>query len=406
MILHKILVVAEGEINFNGTDYHSLSPMLDRVHGWSCQHGGQDHNFEVVRLQFSNGAEMLSKLKSEACDQLWLFGQSDPATPGASLLKQAERDELGAMMDAGALGVFATGDHAEVGAPLCGDLRRVRFLRRWRWHANPDFSVPSKDNSDRAETLVPALFPDPGVRFEDDSMPKTIWSRNQSFDGTISPEAHQLCFHPDYGRISFLPDHMHEGMCMEPMALAAAGIKPDIGEFPADSVPEIVAWSVRTGIPGGMLPPSPSVFPVISCFDHTTMGRIVVDSTFHHWLWGNVGNLDVTYNLGWRHVRQYPRNVAAWLARIHQVAQPVDLVVGRLSSRTEVLDALIASEADPSDANFAALGAALERTATNMRMDVGRVRALLKQHAGSKSLHMHEALYGRGFAAVATRSRQ
>ena len=97
------------------------------------------------------------------------------------------------------------------------------------------------------------------------------------------------------GRIDVFPDHPHEGECREPTDWAAA--LNGLPDYPAGSdgqpvKPEIVA---RGRVPagnnarGGKMPTQAHTFGVTSAYDGhrvagTARGRIVCDSTWHHYV--------------------------------------------------------------------------------------------------------------------------
>ncbi len=381
--VHRILVVAEGDLNFEDGDDYSLSYMLDQLKGWECidQATGAIHVFETIRVLFDPETSLVALIKAWKCDQLWLFGSSETiqGEEFKGLLNKDELLGLDELMRNDGLGVFSTGDHAETGAALCSEIPRVRRLRRWRVVEDGTNSAPSRDFPDRVETLVPALFPVAKGLPEGDSMPKTVWSRNHRDGNVTSLLPHELFFHPDFERLSFLPDHMHEGICVEPVFQQQSCEQCElfVEEFPIDSTSEIVAWTVCVSIPNGLLPPSPAIHPVVSCFDHKSFGRVVTDSTFHHWVWGNLLNIVDSPSLAWKHIRQYPRNIAAWLARVSEIKSPQRAIVSRLSGRVPVLSALSASKALPSIENMERLGKVIRLTASDMEMDVDRIKLVL-----------------------------
>jgi hypothetical protein len=412
-VVHRILVVAEGGLNFEKDDYLGLYNMLDEVTRWHYDDGTRDHHFALeMRLlkEFGPQQSMVQYLvesqsqPGKKFDQLWLFGKSQDKTGVSS---QAISDADVALLDGlmrNGLGVFATGDHEEIGGLLCGNIPRVRFLRRWNRSTKASMTVPNVSGPLRVDTRSPPLFVTKSSQADDvDSTPKTIWSRNAILDNGLPSgvDPHPLCFHPDFRRLSFLPDHMHEGVCCEPLsedepnALMAA-------DFPAGSRSHVVAWAVKGGYFKGH-PAEPQIHPILSCFDlpNTNMGRVVTDSTFHHWTWGNIAAINnaADHSVAWDHIRQYPKNVAAWLARIEFTRSPALELAADLQLQQSVLDSLRTFVADRSDANLAALGDSVVNVVNRLKLDVDKVEAYFGPFTdGTMNARMK---LGKTFAATA-----
>ena len=89
-------------------------------------------------------------------DQIWLFGVGAPGITAAIAdtndLTEAELLALTEFMNQGG-GVFATGDHADLGAPLCGRVPRVRTMRKWYLNGNPLLLDPSMVAPDSPMTV-------------------------------------------------------------------------------------------------------------------------------------------------------------------------------------------------------------------------------------------------------------
>jgi hypothetical protein len=270
-------------------------------------------------------------------DAVWLMGfaSKNPdgpyKDPSGYELSSTEIELLAAFMNGGG-GVFATGDHDDLGADLCGQVPRVRSMRRWTadygWRnaPNPDTFVPDPTRSPppvgryRLDTLESGH--DTHFEFQDqsDDIPQTIdpvmrvvrQHITHVAGGTVGFKEsvpHRLLCGPD-GVIRVLPDHMHEGRCLVPEDLGAQftinGQKHD--EYPRlknglTVSPEVVAWATvnaRTGEPNFDDPSTghdsntnvtADYFPVIVAYNghRAGVGRVAVDSTFHHFV-----NINVT----------------------------------------------------------------------------------------------------------------
>ena len=89
-------------------------------------------------------------------DQVWFFGaRSNPND--TERLSDAELEIIARWMDTKKGGVFATGDHADLGASLCARLPRARSMRRWTNTAAPNvvpMPVPQNSGPNRHDTLL------------------------------------------------------------------------------------------------------------------------------------------------------------------------------------------------------------------------------------------------------------
>ena len=249
--------------------------------------------------------------------QIWLFGIERSANP----LSAAELRALSEFMEAGG-GVFATGDHEDLGRAMCAEVPRVRSMRRWYYpNAGPNGEpvAPSQSGSDRHDTVIL-----PGN--QSDQVPQPIRPRYYTRRAnTILKEyryPHPVLCGPD-GVITYLPDHMHEGLCEVPSNLSQTytfdglSVKeyPDTTDGHANP-PEVIAWATTRNTDG-------DEFGVLAAWDgHRSggRGRVLVDATWHHWfninLTGFVANAgDPVVGPKWQSIQAYFRNVALWLAR-------------------------------------------------------------------------------------------
>lgn len=263
--------------------------------------------------------------------QVWLFGIERTTGP----LSEPELKALTQFMDAGG-GVFATGDHENLGQAMCAEVPRVRSMRRWHW-PNPgpggEPVAPDQTGAERHDTVVDIDAATPGLQGDQsDKVPQPIlptWYTRKVGSGIIH-KVHQfphpvLCG-PD-GVIKFLPDHMHEGLCEVP---------PDLGksftfdgftsaEYPTagghQESPQVIARATTRNTDN-------DEFGVLAAYDghRAGVGRVVVDATWHHWFNINlVGFVNATdpalpgFDPGvvpkWEAIKAYFRNVGVWLAR-------------------------------------------------------------------------------------------
>lgn len=214
----------------------------------------------------------------QGIDEVWLFGFRDGST---SNLLPTEVEAMTEFMNRGG-GVFATGDHDNIGLPLCGEIPRVKSMRCW------GKDVETRPGMDLHNTLSTVA----GDEFCD-AVPQRIYPRlyfssdDWQFESHASP--HPVLFGP-LGTISVLPDHKHEGRVEVPE-------DPQSPEFPIGRKnkvikPETIANAINIC--------DSSSFGSIGAYDgHKTsnkVGRIIVDSTWHHFIDKNLRQFRCQYN--------------------------------------------------------------------------------------------------------------
>ena len=292
-----------------------------------------------------------STVTTENFDQIWLFGLER----SGNFISDQELRVLSQFMNEGG-GVFATGDHEDLGIDLCGKVPRVRNMRKWYFDHSPDrptpYPIPAGeplappvDGPDRHDTL--RVGSDPNYQFDDqsDAVPQTITPRyyhHRSSRYTRIRYPHPVLCGPE-GPIKVLPDHPHEGECYVPddLTLELTFDGYHFAEYPLDSSgnrrsPEVIAWATILGGRQAPLdvkgPVNPKSFGVIGAYDghKANVGRVVVDSTWHHFfninLKGTPGgttpekrggfkaSTDPTAQAAYRDIKAYFRNIAVWLA--------------------------------------------------------------------------------------------
>ncbi|MGL6290709.1 MAG: hypothetical protein ACRC2H_08500 [Silanimonas sp.] len=302
-------------------------------------------------------------------DQIWIFGRH---TGSSEDLGDGELKVIARFMNSGG-GVFATGDHGTIGRPFCGRLPRIRHMREWSaipMGREDDVNIAV----DRIDTVV-----DPGANnlyeFNDqgDAIPQRIYPHYKVTDtGTMAWQAtiHPLLMLPGApavrdsvtGNANFtldidvLPDHPHESVCYAVTAPSTLGGTWVVGtgasalsfdEFPVSSaapgsrVPaELVASGVAGGravaAGGGWKPPvRPRMFGLVSAWDGRLAvrypgqtqrpGRIVCDSTWHHYVnvnlngMGSVSGGVFMPDANLRKIYAYYRNIQAWLQPANRI---------------------------------------------------------------------------------------
>ncbi|MDQ3505716.1 MAG: hypothetical protein M3446_08470 [Actinomycetota bacterium] len=290
----------------------------------------------------------------DAFDQIWFFGDwpgldANLPTAGDDLIGLPKYSPMGddelkilaEWMERGG-GVFATGDHTLLGASMCSRVPRVRTMRKWTRAQG----VPAFSGAARHETLV--HLGEDRLAEEGDRWPQRIYPVYRV--DTSVPWLAGRSPHPllcgENGVIDRFPDHMHEGVVFEDQDVRLdipLGIPGFEGvEYP--SVPIVIGptdATARSAAPPGSEPfenrPRPHVvahglttnedspprrFGLIGAYDGDPvgLGRVVVDSTWHHWFSMNIlGFRDEAPHL-YRGMQNYYRNVALWLATPEQRA--------------------------------------------------------------------------------------
>jgi hypothetical protein len=287
-----------------------------------------------------------SGLDINGYDEVWFFGDEpgpvvNDSSVGDDVIKVAsnhpmQSDELQViakwMNDGG--GVFAAGDHAMLGASMCGEIPRVRSMRRWtRADGVPPFSEPARHETlARRSTGSEATWEEDAVPQPIYPVPRSDWGKPLFFRHWPHP---LLC--GKEGVIDHFPDHMHEGSLYEddevhltdpllpgsteaeyppyrPVVLAAAIPGSSLGggeSFELRPAPEIIAHGMTTNIDA-----TPRRFAMVGVYDGdpVNVGRVVVESTWHHWFSLNLVPLRNGAPATYRQMQSYYRNVGLWLA--------------------------------------------------------------------------------------------
>ncbi|MEO0574883.1 MAG: hypothetical protein AAF004_05420 [Pseudomonadota bacterium] len=359
----RILVVADNFLSFDDRDF-GLSRFIDGLKARSrnsapvtvtTAHRG---NPTASRLNGATPNFTFDYDTLKQYDQVWIFAADYPSrsvqqgnTP-ASPISDDERQAIRQFMDEGG-GVFATGDHEDLGVTVGGYIPRVRSMRRWFFgvpNPSPQGEPNAPDGADTTRHDTNREGHDPGFSFADQSddvpqqiIPKMYTTGRHSFiRNTVIQRPHPVLCGPN-GTIRVLPDHAHEGECEVPGNLDATySIGSDtFDEYPKDRdgnrvTPEVIAdATILAGATASGKPPVPAGrFGVIGAYDghRAGVGRIVVDATWHHFININlVGDRDfglpdpsVPKSMGFLHttegqehlanIEHYFFNIAKWLS--------------------------------------------------------------------------------------------
>lgn len=384
----NVLVVVDGylgrNVSFGTIDPHdsffSLTYFMSAL--------GAEPNFTVTKAHrgVDPGApdpSVLTNFRFDAqplsYDVIFLFGFcSDSDVLGSThpqRLSDMELFALATFMQNGG-GVFATGDHESLGRPLCGLLPRVRSMRKW--YFPPDGgTVPQQFGEPTAPPAIGQMIgtqfarrldttmidwndldPSGGNWFDDqsDDNPQILEFRFPEIDGREvcweDPVFGSWGAHPVWyttvGISREYPDHMHEGEILAAPwetdrvftfnSTPFTEYPPTIGGGAPPPMPQIIAWSFSNGDQndnhngephaGDPNPSETRPFGAVGIYDGRPagIGRILVDSTFHHYTDINlIGDPTAVppKTVGFQtpsgqHVLdqmgQYYRNIVTWLA--------------------------------------------------------------------------------------------
>lgn len=284
-------------------------------------------NRVISGFRFSNA----SHFDPETFEQVWLFGFDSFGGPS-----DAELRVLTEFMDDGG-GLFATGDHGDLGRALCGKVPRARSMRIWE-EASGEVGMTDvrRNDTNRSGANASSDFDD-----QSDDVPQRIepkmYQRRQGLWTVSFP--HPLLCGPD-GIIRVMPDHPHEGECIKPSNTSATVTfdgyttteYPDRVGTASRPLPEVIATSF---VPAGNTadtkdPTDHQRFGSICAYDghRAGVGRVVTDATWHHFvninLVGEVGNSDPVKQAGFLYsatgqdhlddIKTYFRNIAVWIS--------------------------------------------------------------------------------------------
>jgi hypothetical protein len=313
----------------------SLGLMLERLRSHAPVSAQLDPRY-VCRYKLGDPqfiAKLNTVLRQESFDEIWFFGVNQINLSGFSRsffeggpdneLDAAERSELERVMGALGVGVLITGDHSNARPanaalnpnPPCPDggatanhlglgraigrcVPRAGLLRKWD-------DQPTNLPAEWVNTVGPF-----GEEF--DETPQDLILMNVDERGELDPqgEPHPLFFYKPGKFITCFPDHTHEGSLDFPTTFDPAVWPAALNTGDPQPLPHVVAYGInqRTSKRVG----------VVAAYrgDLAGVGRIVADSTWHHYF---------NFNLrGFPHpapegsaadkIGQFYANLAIWLA--------------------------------------------------------------------------------------------
>lgn len=291
----------------------------------------------ITNFRFDNAGHFAPDMYDEA----WLFGIETGTGIDATELRS-----ISDFMNVGG-GVFATGDHGALGKAMGGEIPRVRSMRLWdHTSADPNLDEVGMQERRRNDTNRPGHVASREFDDQSDDVPQPISPRlyhvTTGFWKHYFP--HPVLCGPR-GMIKVMPDHPHEGECVEPTDLSQT---LDFGggqfdEYPPGTsgnprpVPEVIATSsvpagnvASSGFGFGKDATDAHSFGGIAAYDghRASVGRVVTDATWHHFvninLIGDPASPDASKQLGFLFsasgqahlddIKAYFSNLAVWLA--------------------------------------------------------------------------------------------
>jgi len=382
----KILILVDTGISFNRY-YFGLSEVLNTLYNnpewWvnfdiTKAHRFNDPNppaggtpaFDLYGPDFTNFRFDQPGFDLDDYDQLWIYGFNNSASfPQA--LSEDELEIVYRWMNERQGGVLAMGDHADLGASLCSEIPRVRNMRKWRVGVPQNFGPDRHDTLQKGhdDPLTAGVDESDRYSFDDESddIPMRItprWYHSHLCNYGFTPKHYIWPYkwrkfpHPVLcgkdGVIKVLPDHPHEGEVVVPSTftdtLTFNGYsKPEYPIIGSKRVkPEIIAWADvltdHTNVSDtNKGEANPKRFGAIGAYNGhcAKVGRVIVDSTWHHWFDVNLnGRLIIwtdtpgfnTYDdsndprklngfndtaqgrKAYEKIKNYFRNVAIWLS--------------------------------------------------------------------------------------------
>lgn len=251
-------------------------------------------------------------------DEVWFFGllQANTARAPESELTEREVRALLGWMGERRLGVLMAGDHNDDppdgvipgNNPCCPDASAgQKFLGRGRaigrcvpragllrkWEGAPTYRLEDRNNTIESSG------------FDTDKVPQELFLRNVNADGEpdLEGQPHPIFRYKEGRWIRVLPDHIHEGTVIQPQKF-----DPDL--WPGQTRPHVVAH--------GLDKHTLRMLDIIMTYngDLSGVGRIVADSSWHHYFNDNLLNFPNNAPDGSPadRIGQFYANLAIWLA--------------------------------------------------------------------------------------------
>lgn len=274
----RLLLYADSSVLFNGGPFLGLQYVMNLLQSRAyyyvdfdiatAHRDGADPSATIAGAKKLTDLDILNKY-----DEIWFFGIN--STPNLSPAELAVLDQFMAAPKSG--GVLVTGDHADLGKGIAGQIKRAGQMRL--------YPAPQAASPGWNTTLVEG--PDANATYDfdeqSDDTPQRIRYRRYSLSSPLILQRryrpHPVLCGPD-GPIDVLPDHQHEGEAIAPAVAAGDPNWPTKAGH--QEQPEVIAW-------GRIKDPAATKhgqeIGVISAYNghNVDVGRILADSTWHHW---------------------------------------------------------------------------------------------------------------------------
>lgn len=339
----KIIDILRKNAPHNDPDYTYVRFDVDTATRDAAPVTGVAHHTNFRFDQMVDGQPLINRYH-----QIWCFGfhpgnsgnvSDAPIESHSTQVSNSELRVLTTWMNQRRGGLLAMGDHHFLGATMAWKIPRVRAMRRWT-NANgaPPIDTPitspggvtryrhdtnQPQNAIQANPAFSEIIPNSA---EGDGIPQPIQLR---YYGGILKRPHPLLC-TRLGAMNVLPDHPHEGWVYEDHEVPV-DISYNFGnsvsgpDFPnavdggSRPLPQAIAWANPYPEPPYDHAKSPTPvtkFAVIGAYDghRANVGRVVVDSTWHHWFNMNIDGLQAAGGNNWTKIKSYFRNCAVWLS--------------------------------------------------------------------------------------------
>lgn len=274
----RILMYADSSVRFNGGPFLGLqyvkSLLESRAYFYvdfdvsTAHRDGTDASASIAGAKKLTDLDIMNKY-----DQIWFFGIN--STPNLTAAEVTQLDQFMAAPKNG--GVLVTGDHADLGKGIAGQIPRAGQMRRY---PAPN-AIPNIWNT----TLVEG--PDAGSTYDfndqSDDRPQSIrykrYYLGSPFIFKQRYRPHPVLCGPN-GPVKVFPDHQHEGEALAPVPGAGDPVWPTKSAH--QERPEVIAWG-RIKDPAAVN--HGKEIGLVSAYNghNVDVGRVLADSTWHHW---------------------------------------------------------------------------------------------------------------------------
>lgn len=322
----RILMYADGSVFFNGGGFLGLNYVTTLLKSRpyfyvnfqidTAHRDGSDPTATIAGAKKLTDIDILNNY-----DEIWFFGIRE--TPNLSSEEVKLLDKFMAAPKFG--GVLVTGDHENLGRGIAGQITRAGQMRQYPApkRISPEWNTTLEEGPDLNSTY--------NEDEQSDDRPQTIRYKRYPLR-YLSPfqrryRPHPVLCGPD-GPINVFPDHQHEGEALAPIPAAGDPQWPTKNGY--QEAPEVIAW-------GRIKEPTATKYGqeigLVSTYNghNVDVGRIIADSTWHHWFDINLTGLNIPPYTGFdetpagqaalKKIDAYFLNCGVWLAPPDKQAQ-------------------------------------------------------------------------------------